>query len=305
MKRETFSEHLSRATADALRTGRKYLEEPLPDEVRFRLRLNSSYDIHADPEKERLYPEDSSYDRHRSLQQATHDEVVALLHRDGRVPVWIDAAVSGKSERTTLVKLTVAGRFTDDEAREFLGRAIRAPVRDDVGAAIQRRMDGWAAGLRLAAIAVRESDDPNAPLRALVSRTSSHVLPYVLDEIVRQQHPDLRQFLQRTSLPDRFCPPLADALMDWTDGGLSSVRALEHLRELGLFVSTAGDRRDWYRYHDLLREALQHDLRLHESAEAIRSAAIDTGGAETAASTNSNASAKRRTLAPASRYAKR
>lgn len=103
--------HFLRAAVCARDFARQFVEEELPDEMRFRLRLNSSYDANLERD-ETVYPEDTSPKRAKALRECTAETVVDTLWRDGTVPEWADLQVLGRTEQATLVQVMVCGRFT-------------------------------------------------------------------------------------------------------------------------------------------------------------------------------------------------
>jgi LuxR family maltose regulon positive regulatory protein len=119
---------------------------------------------------------------------------------------------------------------------------------------IQERTDGWPAGVRLAMLHLSR---PGAA-RDLSGFGGSNrsIGEYFVAEVLNQQTPQVREFLIRTSVADRICAELADAIVP---GGLGG----EHLEELERshqFVTALGPEREWYQYHPLLRELLEHTL---------------------------------------------
>jgi LuxR family maltose regulon positive regulatory protein len=159
-------------------------------------------------------------------------------------------------------------RFTGDEVRSLLAAVVANPVGDDPAATMADGLHGWAVGLRLAAVALRDEAGSRLEPTALQRRTRQYILQYLLEEIVSQQPPDVQRFLQRTAIADRVCAELGDALVDWTDPTLTGARVLAYLERSGLFVSAADGEGRWYRFHDLLRDALRQQLRLlYDDAE--------------------------------------
>lgn len=118
MERDEFRRRFVAAYERARDFARAYIEEPLPDAVRFRVELNASYDGHAD-ETVKLYPEDSAPERRAELADVDAETAFATLYRDGRVPEWINLSVEDATDAHTIVELTVCGRFTDDDARLY------------------------------------------------------------------------------------------------------------------------------------------------------------------------------------------
>jgi hypothetical protein len=115
MERITFALRLHEAAAAARKFALSHVEEKLPEPLRFRVRLNCSYDGNPLRSDETLYPEDSSPERTRRFIRCTEDEAVTLLWRDGKIPEWIDISVVNEIDSTTILELRCCGRFTSDE----------------------------------------------------------------------------------------------------------------------------------------------------------------------------------------------
>lgn len=126
MDREQFTARLREAATAARDFARSMIEEDLPDALRFRVRLNSSYDAHAGIDVA-VYPEDSSEARASALRDCDDEVVVNTLWRDGRIPEWIDASVAGLTPSATLVELLCCGRFTDKDEHLYHQHEGRPP----------------------------------------------------------------------------------------------------------------------------------------------------------------------------------
>lgn len=118
MDRSLFAQRFADAAVRTRDFARELIEEPLPDAMRFRVHLNSSHDANATDEF-RLFPEDSSEERARALEDLDAESVVDVLWRDGYVPQWVDLAVVGESGEATMVEVVACGRFIDDERRLY------------------------------------------------------------------------------------------------------------------------------------------------------------------------------------------
>jgi LuxR family maltose regulon positive regulatory protein len=119
-----------------------------------------------------------------------------------------------------------------------------------------RRAEGWAAGLYLAVLALGSSD-----ARAdAFGGDDRFVSDYLQTEILEHLPPRDRRFLTRTSVLDRLCGPLCDAVV----GGRGSSAVLDRLEGGSLFIEPLDRRREWYRYHGLFRDALLADLERRE-----------------------------------------
>jgi LuxR family maltose regulon positive regulatory protein len=137
---------------------------------------------------------------------------------------------------------------------------------EDVAALVERT-EGWAAGLQLAGLALRDRADPAAFVAAF---TGGHrlVADYLLAEVLDRQPASTRRFLLATSVLDRLCAPLCDAVAP--DAG-DSQGVLEELEQANLFLVPLDDERVWYRYHHLLADALRARLAREAGAEAAAS----------------------------------
>ena len=165
-------------------------------------------------------------------------------------------------------------RFTAGEAAAFLDRALPAPLAPATVARLTAPVEGWAAGLRLTAIALRAGPDAGgAPAGAGGGR--AHAQEYLLEEVLGRQPPAVQDFLLRTAVPERFCVPLCDALLESGAGPAPGAALLNAVVRAGLFVSVleapaapAGPESAgappagvWYRYHALFRDLLRRELR--------------------------------------------
>ncbi|MER6165916.1 LuxR C-terminal-related transcriptional regulator [Streptomyces violaceorubidus] len=143
--------------------------------------------------------------------------------------------------------------FTPEEAGELLRlHGLRLP--EPATAALVDRTRGWAAGLRLSALAARESTDPEQYLKRFEADHST-VADFLLGEVLKGRTEEEQDLLLRVSVLDRFCPDLADALTLRTDAG----SLLAGLHRDNAFIERLGH--SWYRLHPLFREILRAHLR--------------------------------------------
>ncbi|MDG9710130.1 helix-turn-helix transcriptional regulator [Streptomyces sp. DH10] len=143
--------------------------------------------------------------------------------------------------------------FTPDEAVALLElHGLSLPAH--AAGALVDRTRGWAAGLRLSALAARESADPELYLKEFEADRST-VADYLLAEVLKGQPEQTQDLLLRVSVLDRFCPELADALTLRTDAG----PLLAGLHRANAFVEHLGH--SWYQLHPLFGEILRAHLR--------------------------------------------
>ena len=152
-------------------------------------------------------------------------------------------------------------RFSERETRELLD-ASGIALSEAGAALLHQRTEGWAAGLRLAAISLAGHPDPERFV-AEFSGSERTVAEYLLAEMLDRQPPDVQDLLLRTSLLDRVNGELADLLT----GRPGSERILLDLEDANAFVESLDPERTWFRYHHLLADFLRLELRRTLPAE--------------------------------------
>jgi LuxR family maltose regulon positive regulatory protein len=148
--------------------------------------------------------------------------------------------------------------MSDREAAALLSGAGVDAGSHDVNALVQRT-EGWPAGLYLAALAMR-AGSPRTEAGFSVTGDDRFVGDYLRSELLDRVSPAEVAFLTRTSILDRMCGGLCDAVV----GRSGSGRTLEQLESRNLLVVPLDRRREWYRYHNLFRELLHAELRRRE-----------------------------------------
>jgi LuxR family maltose regulon positive regulatory protein len=153
-------------------------------------------------------------------------------------------------------------RFTQPEIASFLNDATGTALAVADLAALETRTEGWIAGLQLAALSMKGSGDIHGFVSAF---TGSHhyVMDYLVEEVLKVQPDERTAFLLQTSILDRLCGPLCEAVA----GGdpaipIDGQAMLETLEGMNLFTVPLDDERRWFRYHhlfaDVLRKHLEH-----------------------------------------------
>jgi LuxR family maltose regulon positive regulatory protein len=146
-------------------------------------------------------------------------------------------------------------RFSERETSELLHASGIALSAAGV-ALLHQRTEGWAAGLRLAAISLAGHPEPERFVTEF-SGSERTVAEYLLAEMLEHQPPDAQDLLLRTSLLDRVNGELGDLLT----GRLGSERILLGLEDANAFVESLGAEREWFRYHHLFADLLRLELR--------------------------------------------
>jgi LuxR family transcriptional regulator, maltose regulon positive regulatory protein len=149
-------------------------------------------------------------------------------------------------------------RFSEAEA-EALFAAAGVELPPGALARLHGRAEGWAAGLRLAALSLAGHPEPER-FAAEFSGTDRTVAEFLLAEVLDRQSEPVRRLLLRTSVLERVSGPLADALT----GGSGGERILQDLERAGAFVVALDGSRSWFRYHQLFADLLRLELRRTE-----------------------------------------
>jgi LuxR family maltose regulon positive regulatory protein len=154
-----------------------------------------------------------------------------------------------------LVELRAADlRFTTEEAEQLLVEREGLDLPKETVASLSARTEGWAAGLYLAALWLRGQGSQETDAERFAG-DNRHVVDYLSEAVLERLDDNVRTFLLETSIVDRLCTPLADAITQRRSGGL-----LENIERSNLFLVPLDETRTWYRYHHLFRQMLRAEL---------------------------------------------
>jgi LuxR family maltose regulon positive regulatory protein len=193
--------------------------------------------------------------------------LVIITRADPPLPI---ARLRGRGQLVELRQSDL--RFTLEEAAEFLNQVMDLHLSAEDVAALGARTEGWIVGLQLAALSLQDRADSHEFI-ATFSGEHHYVLEYLTEEVVRRQPGPVQRFLVQTSILDRLCGPLCDAVTD----GSGSGAMLAHLLHRNLFILPLDDEHHWYRYHHLFADLLNGHLRrsrLGDILELHRRAAL-------------------------------
>jgi len=157
-------------------------------------------------------------------------------------------------------------RFTTSEIIAFFNQTTKEVKLSPADIAVlERRTEGWAAGLQLAAISLQNTPDPTGFIKDFAG-DNRYVVDYLITEVLEQQPPDVLDFLQQTSILMRFTAALCQTVTTQPHAG----ETLAYLEETNLFLVALDNRREWYRYHPLFGDLLFHRLRQMSPAQIPR-----------------------------------
>jgi LuxR family maltose regulon positive regulatory protein len=205
-------------------------------------------------------------DYHVINEQAIHQ---AFLHFVDNLPPQMHLVLLTRADpplplarlraRGQLTEIRLAQlRFTEDEATAFLNEVMGLDLTPQQVVALGARAEGWIAGLQLAALSM-QAQDPTSRTEFIQAFTGSHhyILDFLSEEALHHQTPEVQRFLLRTSVLERLCGSLCDALTGREDGA----DTLAQLERGNLFLIPLDDERHWYRYHHLFADMLLNRLR--------------------------------------------
>ena len=150
-------------------------------------------------------------------------------------------------------------RFTLDEVREYIQQALPQAIDEDIVAVLHDKTEGWVTGLVLAILSSRHAPDSDEFLSDLAPN-ERFAMDYLMDEVLSRQPQAIQDFLLKTSLLDRLCGPLCEAVTGLGDPVHTGQAHLEWLERANLFVVALDTQGRWFRYHHLFRQLLQNRL---------------------------------------------
>ena len=219
-------------------------------------------------------------DYHVIQHTAVHDLLAEILHHPPRAMHLV--LVSRRDPPLPLVTLRAKGqmteirvqdlRFSQEETVVFLQQVMGTSIDEATAAVLEKRIEGWVTGLRLAALSLRHLGDVDRIVTQL-PEDNRYVMDYVVTEVLSQQPSAIQEYLLTTSILNRFCPPLCDAVcVSDTSPGVPEMLGeefVEWLEHANLFVIPLDNAHHWFRYHHLFQKLLQRLLERRFSGNEI------------------------------------
>ena len=207
-------------------------------------------------------------DFHVIREPECHEQVASLLLH--LPPAVLLVLITRADPRLPLARLRTIGemvevrmpelRFTPSQAAALVRDVSGAELTDADLADLVERTEGWPAGLYLAALSLRGHPAPGDFVRQFTGN-NRFVVDFLAEEVLTRLPAEIRRFLARTSILDRFCAPLCDAVA----GSDNSAALIDILERENLFVVPLDETRGWYRYHHLFAQVLRSQLARAES----------------------------------------
>ena len=170
-----------------------------------------------------------------------------------------------------IVEIKVADlRFTDSEAFAYLRQTVPVPLSVAAISQLQEKTEGWAAGLTLAAISLREEIEPEE-LIARLEGSDRQVSDYLLDQVFTHQPDEIREFLLQTATFNQFSASFLHEVVGPRQSEGEFQALLENIEDAQLFLIPLDTQRSWYRYHHLFRQMLLSRQRFSYHPDQIAS----------------------------------
>ena len=162
-------------------------------------------------------------------------------------------------------------RFSEAETETFLQQMLQTSIDGGVAAAWTEKMEGWVTGLRLAALSMKHRADME-PLSQM-QMGFQYVMEYLFCEVLLHQPTAVRDMLLETSILNRFCAPLCDAVHNASEDSErqpdGAWKFIQLLKNENLFIISLDAKGHWFRYHHLFQQLLQNQLKRKYQSEEI------------------------------------
>ena len=171
-----------------------------------------------------------------------------------------------RRSRGQLCEVRVADlRFNLDESIEFFRRSMQLSLSNEDVDLLENRTEGWITGLQLAAISLRDSENPQAFISSFHGE-DRFISDYLVEEVLMVQPEPIQQFLMQTSFLQSFNTQMCNAVTLREDSNL----VLSRLEDDNLFLIPLDTQREWFRYHHLFARLLNKKFELSSSPSAIK-----------------------------------
>jgi LuxR family maltose regulon positive regulatory protein len=143
-------------------------------------------------------------------------------------------------------------RFTSPEMTEFLQTVMSLDLSKSDLSILESNTEGWIAGLQMAGLSLQGRDNVSAFIKTFGGE-DRHIFDFLIEEVIQRQTEDIQSFLLQSSILERVCAPLCDAITLREDSQL----ILDTLERKNLFLISLDRQRKWYRYHHLFSDSLK------------------------------------------------
>ena len=174
-------------------------------------------------------------------------------------------SVSRLRSQNQLVELRSSDlSFSANEISVLFNKKLKLGLSLDDVYALETKTEGWIAGLQLTALSIQGREDISGFIQDLKG-DNRYIMDYLMEEVLKIQTDDIKEFLLQTSILEQMSAPLCNAVLNRND----SQSILETLERNNMFVIPLDTERTWYRYHHLFAELLKQRLHLRDKTAII------------------------------------
>jgi LuxR family maltose regulon positive regulatory protein len=206
-------------------------------------------------------------DYHLITNQEVHQAVTFLLDR---LPPNLHVLIASRSDPPLpLARMRGQGKihelraaelqFSEEEAGSFLSKTFGIHIAEEEIASLHQRTEGWITGLQMAALSLKEQDDPAQFVQDFAG-DDRLIVDYLVEEVLSNLPQEKRDFLIFTGILRRLSGPLCDAVVYDNAQEGKGEELLASMEAENLFLIPLDNRRAWYRYHQLFADLLQKRL---------------------------------------------
>lgn len=161
-------------------------------------------------------------------------------------------------------------RFSHEESAAYFSRALCEPLAHAELEILEQQAEGWAAGLKLAVLSLRNDLLTSSALRAEAVATDASIAEFLANEVLASQPPAVQAFLLQSAVVDHFCASLCEALLDDKTPEWDAHTCIQWLVRSDLFIISLSAQQEWFRYHHLFLGMLRQRLAATYAPAAVR-----------------------------------
>ncbi|MGQ7868743.1 LuxR C-terminal-related transcriptional regulator [Sunxiuqinia sp. sy24] len=147
--------------------------------------------------------------------------------------------------------------FNTNNIYDFFKKNLNINLTIEDAKNLESKTEGWIAGLQLTALSMQGKEDITEFVKQLKG-DNRYIVDYLIEEVLQQQAPELREFLLCTSILNQFNASLSNYMLNVNNGQ----EIIEHFERNNMFIIPLDNERNWFRYHHLFASLLQHRLKV-------------------------------------------
>lgn len=151
--------------------------------------------------------------------------------------------------------------FSVNDIYTLFNKKLKIKLSNEDVYSLETKTEGWIAGLQLTALSLRGREDISGFIQDFEG-DNRYIMDYLIEEVLKNQHDDIKEFLIHTSVLEQISAPLCDRILNRNDSQL----ILEKLVRNNMFIVPLDTKGKWYRYHQLFRDLLQKSLLLKDKS---------------------------------------